>query len=46
MTVSAKAVVRVVIVLGIVWIAWSLRMRAVALLPIDYDEDDYLRAAQ
>jgi hypothetical protein len=46
MTVSAKVLQRVVIILGIVWMAWSLRMRAVALLPIDYDEDDYLRAAQ
>lgn len=27
-------------------LAWGLRMHAVALLPIDYDEDDYMRAAQ
>jgi len=27
-------------------LAWVLRLRAVDLLPIDYDEDDYLRAAQ
>jgi len=46
MTVSAKVLQHIVIVLGIVWVAWSLRMRAVTLLPIDYDEDDYLRAAQ
>jgi hypothetical protein len=46
MTVSAKVLRRVVIILGIVWIAWGLRMRAVTLLPVDYDEDDYLRAAQ
>jgi hypothetical protein len=46
MTVSAKLLQRVVIILGIVLLAWSLRMRAVVLLPVDYDEDDYLRAAQ
>jgi len=27
-------------------VAWTLRVRAVNLLPIDYDEDDYLRAGQ
>ena len=30
----------------VVFVGWSLRMRAVDQLPIDYDEDDYLRAAQ
>ena len=46
MTVSAKVLQRMVIILGIVLLAWGLRMRAVVLLPVDYDEDDYLRAAQ
>ncbi len=27
-------------------LAWTLRARAATLLPVDYDEDDYLRAAQ
>ena len=43
---TAKPGARVLMVLGIVCIAWVVRMRAVALLPIDYDEDHYLRAAQ
>ncbi len=30
----------------IVFLAWVMRARAVELLPADYDEDDYLRAAQ
>jgi ABC-type sugar transport system permease subunit len=36
---------RVLIVAAVVLLALGLRLRAVALLPIDYDEDDYLRAA-
>ncbi|MEW5941294.1 MAG: hypothetical protein AB1750_16645, partial [Chloroflexota bacterium] len=27
-------------------LGWGLRARAATLLPVDYDEDDYLRAAQ
>ncbi len=27
-------------------LAWTLRMRAVNMLPIDFDEDDYMRAGQ
>ncbi len=30
----------------VVILAWALRARAVQLLPVDYDEDDYMRAAQ
>jgi ABC-type sugar transport system permease subunit len=37
---------RILAVLLVVVLAWMLRLRAVNLLPIDYDEDDYLRAAQ
>ena len=33
-------------VLAVGLLAFSLRMRAVELLPTDYDEDDYLRSAQ
>jgi ABC-type sugar transport system permease subunit len=36
-------------ILGIVLavsVAWLVRWRAVTMLPVDYDEDDYLRAAQ
>ena len=39
-------VVRILAVLAVVSLAWFLRMRAVEQLPIDFDEDDYLRAAQ
>ncbi|MBI3738467.1 MAG: ABC transporter permease subunit, partial [Chloroflexi bacterium] len=37
---------RILAVLIVTAIAWGLRARAVNLLPIDYDEDDYLRAGQ
>jgi hypothetical protein len=43
---SPKTLTRVASALLVTWIAWSLRARAVAMLPVDYDEDDYLRAAQ
>lgn len=33
-------------VLLVLLLAWTLRARAAALLPIDFDEDDYLRAGQ
>jgi ABC-type sugar transport system permease subunit len=36
----------IIAVVFIVSLAWILRWRAVTMLPIDYDEDDYLRAAQ
>ncbi len=41
-----KKLSRILIVVAVVALAWMLRARAVDLLPIDYDEDDYLRAAQ
>lgn len=37
---------RVAAVVAVVVLALLLRLRAVALLPADYDEDDYLRAGQ
>lgn len=37
---------RVLLILLIAAVAAALRLRAVALLPVDYDEDDYLRAGQ
>ena len=33
-------------VIMVVFVGWTLRARAVRDLPVDYDEDDYLRAAQ
>ena len=36
----------IIAILFVVAIAWGLRARAVSMLPIDYDEDDYLRAGQ
>ncbi len=41
-----KMLGRVAIILGIVGLACFIRVRAAMLLPIDFDEDDYLRAAQ
>ncbi|MBK8420630.1 ABC transporter permease subunit [Candidatus Villigracilis saccharophilus] len=37
---------RILAILLVIFIAWTLRARAVSLLPIDFDEDDYLRAGQ
>jgi len=37
-------IVSVVGVLVVLALAWTLRLRTVEGLPIDYDEDDYLRA--
>ncbi len=37
---------RLLTVLAVALIAWQMESRAIALLPIDYDEDDYLRAGQ
>lgn len=37
---------RILVVVVVTSIAWALRQRAVERLPVDYDEDDYLRAAQ
>jgi ABC-type sugar transport system permease subunit len=37
---------RLAAILAVTLIALGLRLRAVDLLPIDYDEDDYLRAGQ
>jgi hypothetical protein len=39
-------IVLAVAILATVVIAWELRWRAVDELPIDYDEDDYILAAQ
>lgn len=38
--------IRILAVLLVTSIAWTLRARAVQNLSVDYDEDDYLRAAQ
>jgi ABC-type sugar transport system permease subunit len=43
---SLKFPFTVLAVVLIVLLAWTLRWRAVTMLPGDYDEDDYLRAAQ
>ncbi len=37
---------RIIAVILVVMLAWTLRWRAVTMLPVDYDEDDYLKAAQ
>lgn len=37
---------RVLAIVIVIAIAWGLRWRTVNMLPPDYDEDDYLRAAQ
>lgn len=41
-----KLPIRLSLFLLVIGLAWVLRIRAVNLLPGDYDEDDYLRAAQ
>ncbi len=38
--------IRIVAILAVTLVALLLRLRAVELLPIDYDEDDYMRAGQ
>ena len=43
---TLKPFIRVISILGVVAFAWSLRWYAVKTLSVDYDEDDYLRAAQ
>ncbi len=40
-----KSLIRVLLIALVVLVALMVRVRAVSLLPIDYDEDDYLRAA-
>ena len=37
---------RILAILAVVFLAWTLRIRAVEKLPIDFDEDDYMRAGQ
>jgi ABC-type sugar transport system permease subunit len=41
-----KTVAHLAGILIVLALAWTLRLRAVERLPIDYDEDDYLRAGQ
>ena len=41
-----KPFLYIILVLAVVAIAWALRWRAATTIPIDYDEDDYLRAGQ
>ena len=41
-----KWALQATLALAVIAFAWNLRMKAVAELPPDYDEDDYLRAAQ
>ena len=41
-----KRPITILAIILIVLLAWALRWRAVTMLPGDYDEDDYLRAAQ
>ncbi len=43
---SLQRTIRILLIIAVTLIAVLLRLRAVELLPIDYDEDDYLRAAQ
>jgi hypothetical protein len=42
----SNPLLKALIILAILLVAGLARFRAVALLPIDFDEDDYLRAAQ
>lgn len=46
MSTRFRFALKILSILVILLIAFTLRMRAVSLLPVDYDEDDYLRAGQ
>lgn len=37
---------RILAIIVVIAVAWSLRSRAINMLSVDYDEDDYMRAAQ
>lgn len=41
-----KTILRFLSILAVLAIAWGVRANAVQKLPIDYDEDDYMRAGQ
>ena len=41
-----RIIISLVAILAVTAIAGALRWRAIDMLPVDYDEDDYLRAAQ
>jgi arabinogalactan oligomer / maltooligosaccharide transport system permease protein len=43
---NKKLVFGILSILLVAALAWTLRMRAVNMLPIDWDEDDYMRAGQ
>jgi ABC-type sugar transport system permease subunit len=43
---NKKIILRILAVIFVAALAWTLRLRAVGMLPIDFDEDDYLRAGQ
>ena len=43
---NKKNILTILSIIFVVALAWGLRMRAVNMLSIDYDEDDYLRAGQ
>ena len=38
--------IKLIAIALVIILAWTLRWRAVTMLPADYDEDDYLRSAQ
>jgi len=44
MNTKSRTWLRIAAILAVTLIALGLRLRAADLLPIDYDEDDYLRA--
>ena len=43
---NKKNVLTILSIFIVIALAWALRLRAVNLLSIDYDEDDYMRAGQ
>lgn len=46
MIMNIKTALRILSIVAVLAIAWGLRVRAADKLPIDFDEDDYLRAGQ
>lgn len=43
---KTKTALRILSILFVLAIAWGMRARAVSMLSIDFDEDDYMRAGQ
>jgi len=43
---TTSLLLKILTVIAVTFIAWTLRSQAVTKLPVDFDEDDYMRAGQ